>query len=69
MGYDMTQITETFKDAQVQVSSQQSEEVKLFTEEVSDFKFDDNTLLIESEESAFFYVAGYIQVFDKEIKV
>ena len=60
MGYDMKQIKTIFKDAEINSSLDEEEEIKSFLCDLELFQFNDGNTLHNSEEAIIYYVAGYI---------
>ena len=63
MGYDMNQITSTFKPVETKRSAEQAEEIKAFQTDLEHFDFGDIDNLDDSEKAIIYYIAGYIAKF------
>ena len=60
MGYDMKEITQIYDEANVQKSDAQKEEIKIFIEDLADFRLSDDTTVNDADKSLLYYIAGYI---------
>ena len=60
MGYDMKEINQIFSEASVNKTKEQNAEIKLFVDDLDEFRFTDDSALTDADKSLLFYIAGYI---------
>ena len=59
-GYDMKEIHQIFSESKVKKTIEQQEEIKLFLNDLDNFRFSDDSDLNVADKSLIYYVAGYI---------